>query len=423
MAQEIVVAERTKLGQIALQSEKGGASLVPQHLGEVVDFAMLMSKADCAVPVHLRQNPGACLAVAMNAFRRGWDPFALAAKTYLVAKGAEPGQIAYEAQAVAAMIIDSPIMKRRPRYEYLGEGGKRTCKVTFFTTDNEEYEWLSPEFDRIHPKNSPLWKSDPDQQQGYYSIRGGARRHFPDIIMGVYTREEIQAGMDDRAEGGGQARSFDQMETLAAPKEEGKPALPEGYGKGLEPVDAEVEGVQDTGDGAAQSAEAPSDTKGSVTDVSTPSAEEASSPPARSPPTEGGVVETATGFIDYAEAIAEADDFPQIIQAQRALFASESYKAAPLEQQNMSRRIAAMRNVELAGAGQDPLTNLHAWRNYIEWETREDVLLHQRESLAATAAWKELDKDERGTSTKIALDKAFARRITALRGANPEDFN
>jgi len=42
-------------------------------------------------------------------------------------------------------------------------------------------------------KNSPLWKSDPDQQLGYYSARSWARRHFPELLLGVYTQEEMAA--------------------------------------------------------------------------------------------------------------------------------------------------------------------------------------------------------------------------------------
>ncbi|HCI98495.1 MAG TPA: hypothetical protein DHV74_02435, partial [Sulfitobacter sp.] len=35
-------------------------------------------------------------------------------------------------------------------------------------------------------------KGDPQQQLGYYSARAWARRHFPELLLGVYTREEIE---------------------------------------------------------------------------------------------------------------------------------------------------------------------------------------------------------------------------------------
>jgi hypothetical protein len=40
-------------------------------------------------------------------------------------------------------------------------------------------------------KNSPLWKGDVDQQLFYYSVRAFARRHFPDVMMGIYTVDEL----------------------------------------------------------------------------------------------------------------------------------------------------------------------------------------------------------------------------------------
>lgn len=42
------------------------------------------------------------------------------------------------------------------------------------------------------PRNSTNWANDPQQQICYAAIRKIARRHFPDVIMGVYTREELE---------------------------------------------------------------------------------------------------------------------------------------------------------------------------------------------------------------------------------------
>ncbi len=52
-------------------------------------------------------------------------------------------------------------------------------------------EYTSPKFVTINPKNSPLWKNDPDQQLFYFSVRSFARRHFPDVMMGIYTVDEM----------------------------------------------------------------------------------------------------------------------------------------------------------------------------------------------------------------------------------------
>ena len=77
--------------------------------------------------------------------------------------------------------------------------------------EGEEVPLESPEIGKIQPKNSPLWKTDPDQQLGYYTIRAWARRHRPDVLLGVYDREE--AATMSREDGA--ATSFEQLEARA----------------------------------------------------------------------------------------------------------------------------------------------------------------------------------------------------------------
>ena len=169
----------------------GGVSIVPQSLPEIMSFATLMSQSRTAVRKHLRDNPGACFAVAMLAFRTGMDPFALASKSFEV-----NDQIAYESQAIAAIIIKNAPVVDRPEYSYTGDGNNRRCTVSVTTKTGRVYSYESPAIGNITPKNSPLWKSDPDQQLGYYSIRALARKHFPDVILGVYDLDEAE-GMKD----------------------------------------------------------------------------------------------------------------------------------------------------------------------------------------------------------------------------------
>lgn len=183
------VATRPHYAGIGMTVFGGGSSLPAiTSLEEVVTIAQLMARSDVAVPKHLRENPGACLAVTLQAMDWGANPFAVANKSYSV-----NDRLAYESQMLAAVILKFVAMRGAPKYEYTGEGGDRICKVTITMPDGEAVEWTSPKFDKITPKNSPLWKSDPDQQQGYYSMRGWARRHRPDVILGIYDREEMAA--------------------------------------------------------------------------------------------------------------------------------------------------------------------------------------------------------------------------------------
>lgn len=166
----------------------GGSLPALQNLADVVSIAQLMAKSGVAVPKHLRENPGACLAVTMFALRIEFDPWAVANKSYSV-----NDRLAYEAQLLNAIILTRSPIAEEPDYEYEGVGDKRVCTVSIKMTSGKTLKISSPEFGRITPKNSPLWKSDPDQQQGYYTIRLWARRHQPHVILGVYDREEMQA--------------------------------------------------------------------------------------------------------------------------------------------------------------------------------------------------------------------------------------
>lgn len=179
--------ERLSLASVGIDPTSGGGNLSPRSLGEVVTFATVMARSQHAIPKHLRENPGACLAVSMQALRWQMDPFALAAKSYNI-----KDQIAYEAQAVAAAVNTLAPLKSRPRIEFDGEGDKRTCTVTADFKDGSTHSYTSPPIHQIPTKNSPLWKGDPDQQLGYYSIRSFARRHCPEVILGVYTPDEIE---------------------------------------------------------------------------------------------------------------------------------------------------------------------------------------------------------------------------------------
>lgn len=189
----IVPADQTSTREIGVVAGAGGASIAPQNLGEVVRFAEVMSRADIALPKHLRGNAGACMAVALQALEWKMSPFAVASKSYSV-----NGMIAYEAQLIAAVVNTRSGIKGRLQYEFTNSGNDLACKVTGIL-DGSECTYETPPFAAIQPKNSPLWKTDPRQQLGYYAARSWARRHCPEVLLGVYDREEAEHFGPDNA--------------------------------------------------------------------------------------------------------------------------------------------------------------------------------------------------------------------------------
>lgn len=193
------LAPNTKMEGVLEKSRANSMQIVagvikPETFAECVLYADYMAKSQIAVPKHLRGNPGACLAVVMQAGGWGMNAYNVAQKSYMVGS-----QIAYEAQVLAAVILSSGIFKQRPDYAYEGHGDKRICTVHALLADGSTMSHSSPEFGKIEPKNSPLWKHDPDQQQGYYTIRAMARLRFPDLLLGVYDLEEARY-MEERNE-------------------------------------------------------------------------------------------------------------------------------------------------------------------------------------------------------------------------------
>lgn len=184
---KITTTERNPASGVAIGQSGSGIAIKPESLGDVVRFAELMCQSKAGIPAYLHGNAADCMAVTMQALQWDFNPFSVAQKSYKI-----KDVIAYEAQLIAAVINTRADLKRRPQVEYRGIGPKRQCIVTFEFKDGSVQVYESPEFEKITPKNSPLWKSDPDQQQAYYSLRAGARRYCPEVILGAYDREEVE---------------------------------------------------------------------------------------------------------------------------------------------------------------------------------------------------------------------------------------
>jgi hypothetical protein len=166
----------------------GGGMMQPRNLRDVMEFSQLMCKAGEMLPKHLREKPGACAAITMQALRWEMDPFAVGNKSYFV-----NDRVAYEAQLIAAVVNTRAGLKKRLSYSFDGEGQALRCTVIGEFQDGTAQSYTSPRLGDIAVKNSPLWKTDPQQQLAYYSARSWARRYVPEVILGVYDRDEIEA--------------------------------------------------------------------------------------------------------------------------------------------------------------------------------------------------------------------------------------
>ncbi|MEW8189908.1 MAG: RecT family recombinase [Candidatus Thiodiazotropha endolucinida] len=177
-------------------------------------FAQMMAKSKATIPNHLVNSPADCMAVVMQAAQWKMNPFAVAQKTHLV-----NGTLGYEAQLVNAVINSIAPTQDRLNYEWYGpwenvigkfkeKSGRNNstylapdwshedekgCGVRVWATlkgENKPRE-LDLLLSQATVRNSTLWASDPKQQLAYLAVKRWSRLYTPDVIMGVYTADEL----------------------------------------------------------------------------------------------------------------------------------------------------------------------------------------------------------------------------------------
>lgn len=188
---------------IALSTQTGAtvgtaaAIFSTEGMNQLVRFAEVMAKGGATVPKHLAGNIADCMAVTMQAAQWGMNPFAVAQKTHVV-----NGALGYEAQLVNAVVSSSSLLATRLNYRWEGDWSKVTGKtdksplltVTVSATLKGESEprELTISMAQAGVRNSPNWEVDPRQQLAYLCVKRWARLHAPDVLLGVYTPDELQ---------------------------------------------------------------------------------------------------------------------------------------------------------------------------------------------------------------------------------------
>lgn len=163
--------------------------LVPRNGAQLLTMANTLSTAGVTIKDIFRESPGACVGLIMMCAPYRINPLQASWKLY---QTKTDGPLVAEAQLITAMLNKAAPIAGRLKYAYEAEGVDRVCIVTAVDKESGEVlEYRSPKFSAIGPKNSPLWKTDPDQQQAYSSARAFARRHYPEVLLGVYDREEV----------------------------------------------------------------------------------------------------------------------------------------------------------------------------------------------------------------------------------------
>ena len=150
--------------------------------------AMNLAKAMASakmVPQHLQGSPGDCLMVIEQAMRWQMSPFAVAQATAVVR-----GKMCFEGKLVAAAIQTSGVLDGRLHYAFSGEGQHRKVECSGQIRGESRPRTVEVTLTSAATDNQ-WWKKTPDQMLTYHAARVWARRHTPEVMLGVYSPDEF----------------------------------------------------------------------------------------------------------------------------------------------------------------------------------------------------------------------------------------
>jgi hypothetical protein len=172
----------------AMVTTGGSNAMTPTSMDAAIKLAEMMARGKL-VPAHLHNSPGDCLMVVEQALRWQMSPFAVAQCTSVI-----QGKLMFEGKLVAAALNASGVLSSRLDYEFSGANGQRAVTVRG-TLRGETKPRDVTVFLQDAKTTNGMWVKQPDQQLVYAATRVWARRHAPEVMLGVYAPEEF-----DRAE-------------------------------------------------------------------------------------------------------------------------------------------------------------------------------------------------------------------------------
>lgn len=160
------------------------SNLTPASMDQAIRLADMMANSNL-VPDHLRGQAADCFMVIEQSTRWRMSPFAVAQCTSVV-----HGQLMYEGKLVLAALHNSGILSNRISFDF--EGHEQLLAVTVSGTIRGENEprTVRVAISEVRTENK-MWSKQPQQQLCYSGARVWARRHAPEVMLGVYTPEEF----------------------------------------------------------------------------------------------------------------------------------------------------------------------------------------------------------------------------------------
>lgn len=168
------------------------------------------------IPAHIKgktpeETAGNCFRVVNQAVRWGLDPFAVVDETYSV-----KGKLGYQGKLIAAVVNTRSDIKSKLRVVYNTKAGDAFAAVVYGSTGEipEEAHDLLMKYAEQEDRtalaalgklgvlaaritigqaktDNKMWKEDPEQKLFYSGAAKWARRHRPEVMLGVLTEDDV----------------------------------------------------------------------------------------------------------------------------------------------------------------------------------------------------------------------------------------
>ena len=203
-----------RAASITVTDDAGGLAETLDY-AQIFEVAKFMATSGPMVPSFCQGRPGVCLGIVLQAREWRMMPYQVARMAYVVSNRKTGEQVvSYMSQLIHAVIESRAPIADRLSVHYDGEGDDLTCTVSAPLrnrdgTPGRIVSLTSPTLgerkralrvkitvgddgEEASVKGSPLWVTKPKQQLFYDTSRDWARMFFPDVLMGVYSREEME---------------------------------------------------------------------------------------------------------------------------------------------------------------------------------------------------------------------------------------
>ena len=142
------------------------------------------------VPTVFQKKPADCMVAIQMALRCGIDPMMFLQNSYVIS-----GKPSIETKLAIAMMLKSGRIRGTITYAFSGQGKNLACTASCISADTGELlehtlTWDTVERNKWH--ENAFWKKDPELMIQYRSAMRLIRLHFPDVLLGCYSKDELE---------------------------------------------------------------------------------------------------------------------------------------------------------------------------------------------------------------------------------------